>query len=49
MAGFRDLAIGAPKILGADDIAKTTRAVQHEPEQALAILGITNNRETHGT
>ncbi|MFG2639099.1 hypothetical protein ACGFX8_36405, partial [Streptomyces sp. NPDC048362] len=33
-------------ILGADNIAKTTRAIRHEPERALAILGITNNPNT---
>ncbi|CAL9371596.1 ISAs1 family transposase [Streptomyces sp. enrichment culture] len=49
MATFRNLAIGTLKILGADNIAKTTRAIRHEPERALAILGITNNPDTHGT
>lgn len=43
-----DLAIGTLKILGADNIAKTTRAIRHEPERALAILGITNNPDTQG-
>ncbi|MEU6540221.1 ISAs1 family transposase [Streptomyces sp. NPDC047000] len=42
MAGFRNLAIGALKLLGADNVAKTTRALRHEPEHALTILGITN-------
>ncbi|MFZ4266745.1 hypothetical protein [Streptomyces arboris] len=37
------------KILGADNIAKATRAIRHEPERALTILGITNNQDTHGT
>ncbi|MFG2422732.1 hypothetical protein ACGFWD_27275 [Streptomyces sp. NPDC048448] len=49
MASFRNLAIGALKLLGADNIAKTTRAIHHEPERALAILGITNNPDTCGT
>ncbi|BBC34317.1 hypothetical protein SGFS_056110 [Streptomyces graminofaciens] len=49
MATIRNLAIGTLKILGADNIAKTTRAIRHEPERALAILGITNNPDTHGT
>ncbi|WP_329538366.1 hypothetical protein OG568_61055 (plasmid) [Streptomyces sp. NBC_01450] len=49
MATIRNLAIGTLKTLGADNIAKTTRAIRHEPERALAILGITNNPDTHGT
>jgi predicted transposase YbfD/YdcC len=49
MATFRNLAIGTLKLLGADNIAKTTRAIRHEPERALAILGITNNPDTPGT
>jgi predicted transposase YbfD/YdcC len=49
MATIRNLAIGTLKILGADNIAKTTRAIRHEPERALAILGITNNPDTQGT
>ncbi|MFI6355584.1 ISAs1 family transposase [Streptomyces sp. NPDC050743] len=49
MATIRNLAIGTLKILGADNIAKTTRAIRYEPERALAILGITNNPDTHGT
>ncbi|WP_240351842.1 hypothetical protein [Streptomyces olivoreticuli] len=49
MASFRNLAIGVLKILGADNIAKTTRAIRHEPEQALAVPGITKNPATHGT
>jgi hypothetical protein len=43
------LGVRALKILGADDIAKTTRAVRHEPERVLAVLGITDNPDTHGT
>ncbi|MDA1361202.1 transposase family protein [Glycomyces luteolus] len=40
MAAFRNLATGALKILGATNIAKTTRAIGEEPERALPILGI---------
>jgi hypothetical protein len=32
--------------LGADNIAKTTRAIRDEPERALTILGITNILDT---
>ena len=46
MASFRNLAIGTLKLLGADNVAKTTRAIHHEPEHALTILGITNNPRT---
>ncbi|WP_407077474.1 hypothetical protein [Streptomyces sp. SCSIO 30461] len=49
MATPRNLAIGVLKALGADNIAKTTRAIRHEPEQALPILGITNDPDTYGT
>ncbi|MEW2498771.1 hypothetical protein AB0942_35445 [Streptomyces nodosus] len=49
MATIRNLAIATLKILGADNIAKTTRAIRHEPERALAVLGITNNPDTQGT
>ena len=49
MATFRNLAIGVLKILGADNIAKTTRAIRDEPERALPILGITNDPDTYGT
>ncbi|MYX33427.1 ISAs1 family transposase, partial [Streptomyces sp. SID8377] len=49
MATFRNLAIGVLKILGADNIAKTTRAIRNEPERALRILGITNDPDTYGT
>ncbi|MFF4801223.1 hypothetical protein ACFY1U_22990 [Streptomyces sp. NPDC001351] len=48
MATIRNLAIGTLKLLEADGIAKT-RAIRHEPERALTILGITNNQDTHGT
>ncbi|MFF6871853.1 ISAs1 family transposase [Streptomyces sp. NPDC012450] len=49
MATLRNLAIGTLKILGADNITKTTHAICHEPERALVILGITNNPDTQGT
>jgi hypothetical protein len=44
MAAFRNLAIGTLKILGADNIAKTTRAIRDQPQRALPILGNTNVR-----
>jgi len=49
MAALRNLAIGTLKLLGADNIAKTTRAIRCEPQRALTILGITNNPDTYGT
>lgn len=49
MATFRNLAIGVLRTLGADNIAKTTRAIRDEPERALPILGITNNLDAYGT
>ena len=49
MATLRNLAIGVLKTLGADNIAKTTRAIRDEPQRALPILGITNNPDTYGT
>ncbi|MFK0297405.1 ISAs1 family transposase, partial [Streptomyces sp. NPDC090442] len=49
MATLRNLAIGALKTLGADNIAKTTRAIHDIPQRALPILGITNNPDTYGT
>jgi hypothetical protein len=49
MASFRNLAIGVLKTLGADNIAKTTRAIRDAPERALPILGITNNPDLDGT
>jgi len=49
MATFRNLAIGVLKNLGADNIAKTTRAIRDNPERALPLLGITNNPDTSGT
>lgn len=49
MATLRNLAIGALKTLGADNIAKTTRAIRDNPERALPLLGITNNPDASGT
>ncbi|WP_442812330.1 hypothetical protein [Streptomyces sp. NBC_01788] len=49
MATLRNLAIGLLRTLGADNIAKTTRAIRDQPERALLLLGITNNPETEGT
>lgn len=49
MATLRNLAIGVLKTLGADNIAKTTRAIRDNPERALPILGITNDPDTYGT
>lgn len=49
MATFRNLAIGVLKTLGADNIAKTTRAIRDNPERALPLLGITNNPDPSGT
>ncbi|KMS71237.1 hypothetical protein ACM01_27890 [Streptomyces viridochromogenes] len=43
------LAIGVLKTLGADNIAKTTRAIRDDPQRALPILGITNDPDTYGT
>lgn len=47
--GTAPRAIGTLKILGADNIAKTTRAIRSQPERALSILGITNTPDTYGT
>lgn len=49
MAAFRNLAIGTLKILGAVNIAKTTRAIGEDPARALPILGISNNPNPQGT
>ncbi|MFY1625656.1 transposase [Micromonospora sp. WMMD735] len=49
MATLRNLAIGVLKTLGADNIAKTTRAIRDEPQRALPFLGITNDPDTYGT
>ncbi|MGW3692237.1 ISAs1 family transposase, partial [Streptomyces sp. NPDC005125] len=42
MATFRNLAIGRLKLLGATNIAQTTRAIRDLPERATWILGITD-------
>jgi predicted transposase YbfD/YdcC len=49
MAAFRNLAIGTLKILGADNIAKTTRAIGEDPTRALPILGINPQPNPSGT
>jgi predicted transposase YbfD/YdcC len=49
MATLRNLAVGPLKTLGADNIAKTTRAIRDQPERALPFLGITNKTGTAGT
>ncbi|WP_259294736.1 hypothetical protein [Streptomyces canus] len=49
MATLRNLTIGLLKILGADNIAKTTRAIRDQPERALPLLGITNELDPYGT
>ncbi len=49
MATFRNLATGALKILGATNIAKTTRAIRDDPARALPILGMTHNPNPSGT
>lgn len=48
MAALRNLAIGTLKILGATNIAKTTRAIREEPERAPVILGISPQTNPHG-
>jgi predicted transposase YbfD/YdcC len=42
MAALRNLAIGRLRLLGADNIAKTTRAIRDAPEHAAWIWGITD-------
>ncbi|WP_199043059.1 ISAs1 family transposase [Glycomyces salinus] len=49
MAAFRNLGIGALKILGAVNIAKTTRAIGEDPARALPILGINHQPNSSGT
>jgi hypothetical protein len=43
MAALRNMAIGRLRLLGADNIAKTTRAIRDAPEHALWIWG--NHRQ----
>jgi predicted transposase YbfD/YdcC len=49
MAALRNLAIGALRLLGADNIAKTTRAIRDDPERAARILGISDTPHPSGT
>ncbi|MEU1036207.1 ISAs1 family transposase [Streptomyces mirabilis] len=49
MAALRNLAIGRLRLLGADNIAKTTRAIRDAPEHALWIWGITDSPLLFGT
>lgn len=49
MASLRNLAIGRLRLLGADNIAKTTRAIRNAPEHALRIWGITDSPLLPGT
>ncbi|TRO55367.1 ISAs1 family transposase, partial [Streptomyces sp. IB201691-2A2] len=49
MAALRNLAIGRLRLLGADNIAKTTRAIRDTPEHALWIWGITDSPLLPGT
>lgn len=49
MAAFRNLAIGTLKILGATNIAKTTRAIATQPQRTLPILGINQQTNLSGT
>ncbi|MFE9601383.1 ISAs1 family transposase [Streptomyces hokutonensis] len=49
MAALRNLAIGRLRLLGADNIAKTTRAIRDVPEHALWIWGITDSPLLPGT
>jgi hypothetical protein len=44
MAALRNLAIGRLRLLGANNIAKTTRVIRDAPEHAVWILGITDTR-----
>lgn len=49
MAALRNLAIGRLRLLGADNIAKTTRAIRDTPEHATRIWGITDSPLLPGT
>lgn len=49
MAAFRNLATGILKILGATNIAKTTRVISAEAARALPILGISRRPNPSGT
>ncbi|WP_326798171.1 transposase family protein [Streptomyces sp. NBC_01808] len=43
IAALRNPAIGRLRLLGADNIAKTTRAIRDAPEHAIRIWGITDS------
>nr|WP_273474188.1 ISAs1 family transposase [Nocardiopsis sinuspersici] len=49
MAALRNLAIGVLKTMGADNIAKTTRAIRDLPERALPFYGISYQPDHSGT
>lgn len=49
MAALRNLAIGRLWLLGADNVAKTTRAIRDAPEHAVWIWGITDSPLLPGT
>ncbi|MFG2133505.1 hypothetical protein ACGFNV_37875 [Streptomyces sp. NPDC048751] len=49
MASLRNLAIGRLRLLGATNIAKTTRAIRDLPEHAAWIMGITDGPHPPGT
>ncbi|MBC3990397.1 hypothetical protein H8N00_16235 [Streptomyces sp. AC563] len=49
MAAVRNLAIGRLRLLGADYIAKTTRAIRDAPEYAVRVQGITDSPPLPGT
>jgi predicted transposase YbfD/YdcC len=49
VAALRSLAIGRLRLLGTDNIAKTTRAIRDAPEHALWIRGVTDSPLLPGT
>ncbi|MEE1941945.1 ISAs1 family transposase [Streptomyces sp. TRM 70361] len=49
MAALRNLAIGRLRLLGADNIAKATRAIRDAPEHAVWIWGVTGTPPLPGT
>ena len=49
MATLRNLANGVLKTIGADNIAKTTRAIRDLPERALPFFGISDEPDPSGT
>ncbi len=48
MATLRNLANGALKVAGADNIAKTNRAIRDLPERVLPFFGISYEPDTSG-